>query len=150
MQDERTEGVGMKSYRYQVPSAIAAIVVAFFTILTLLQSGNARAAAGDTQPPTSPSQLHVTNNWGDCAFEFSWDGSTDDGSADIAYAFVVNGTLDSTYGWWWNTTHQTWGDCMAYPPSNGTYGVQVIARDPAGNVSQPSNTVTVTVKLWAE
>jgi hypothetical protein len=72
----------------------------------------------------------------------------DDQSTAVAYAFVVNGEIDPTYDWWWNTTYHTWGDCMVYPPMySATYTIQVIARDVAGDVSQPSNPVSVTA--WA-
>jgi hypothetical protein len=42
-----------------------------------------------------------------------------------------------------------WGDCMVYPP-NGEYTIQIIARDAAGNISQPTNAVKVkvTVNWW--
>jgi hypothetical protein len=138
----------MKLIRRHREVPLITTVIAFTLAFVFLVSGAAQGAVVDSQPPTSPSQLHVTNNWGDCAFEFRWDASTDDQSVDIAYAFVVDGTIDPNYSWQENTTHRIWGDCMVYPPANGTYTIQVVARDAVGNLSEPSNAITVTVRLW--
>jgi hypothetical protein len=111
------------------------------------------APPSDTQAPTAPSNLHIAQQWDTCAFLFEWTASTDDRStsSEISYAFLVNGTVDPTYGWWPGNTSwtggspsQMWGDCMVYPRT-GQYTIQIIARDAAGNISQPSNALSVTV-----
>jgi hypothetical protein len=139
---------GKMAVRWSAAPLTLTMTALAITIL-VTTSGPAFADTADTQPPTAPTDLRVVNNWGDCAFEFSWSGSADDISANIAYAFVVDGGIDPTYSWWWNATNHAWGDCMNYPLSNGTYTIQVVARDDAGNVSAASNSVSVTVRFWA-
>jgi chitodextrinase len=90
----------------------------------------------DTIPPTAPSNLQPTSVTSS-SVGLSWTASTD--NVNVAgYNIVRNGTTIATTSG--TTTSYTDGTAA----SNATYSYAVTAFDAAGNVSSPSNTVTVT------
>jgi hypothetical protein len=89
-------------------------------------------SAGDTVAPTSPILTVTVNSRRQT--KASWTASTDD--VKIAgYRVYQNGVLVAT------TTRRSWSP----PRVSGTFTYYVVAFDAAGNVSLPSNSVTVTV-----
>ncbi|QHA07793.1 carbohydrate-binding protein [Streptomyces broussonetiae] len=96
--------------------------------------------SSDTTPPTAPGALHtadITSN----TVGLTWGAATDDRgvtaydirSGTTVYRTVTGGTSATLTG-------------LA---CNSPYSLDVVARDAAGNVSPPSNTVTFTTKACA-
>jgi chitodextrinase len=100
-------------------------------------------AAGDNTPPTAPSNLRVVSNTAS-GLELAWDPSTDESDFD----YHVAGTPCSSLAVRGDTTHvlvpSVASDpvCGLVPGGTATFSVR--ARDSLGNVSAPSNSVTVT------
>ncbi|MFF4036247.1 PQQ-dependent sugar dehydrogenase [Streptomyces sviceus] len=96
--------------------------------------------SSDTTPPTKPGTLSAADVTANSA-ALSWGASTDDRavagydvrSDTTVYESVTTGTSTTLTG-------------LA---CNSPYSLNVVARDAAGNVSQPSNTVTFTTKACA-
>ena len=90
-------------------------------------------AGGDTEAPSQPANLSATNS-GDGTVSLAWGASEDNiGVAD--YVVYVNGSMGSTVSA--NTAEIVDLDASI---DNELY---VVARDPAGNTSNQSDTVTV-------
>ena len=90
-------------------------------------------AGGDTEAPSQPANLSATNS-GDGMVSLAWDASEDNiGVAD--YVVYVNGSMGSTVSA--NTAEIVDLDASI---DNELY---VVARDPAGNISNQSDTMTV-------
>ncbi|MFF7135810.1 MULTISPECIES: PQQ-dependent sugar dehydrogenase [unclassified Streptomyces] len=97
-------------------------------------------ASSDTTPPTKPGTLSAADVTANSA-ALSWGASTDNRavagydvrSDTTVYKSVTTGTSTTLTG-------------LA---CNSPYSLNVVARDAAGNVSQPSNTVTFTTKACA-
>ena len=90
-------------------------------------------AGGDTEAPSQPANLSATNS-GDGTVSLAWDASEDNiGVAD--YVVYVNGSMGSTVS-------ASTAEIVDLDASidNELY---VVARDPAGNTSNQSDTVTV-------
>jgi chitodextrinase len=112
----------------RVAAAILAVLVSFFGTSTAL-------AAGDRKPPTKPANLRVTSLTPH-RVTLAWDPSTDNSGTFTYRIFVSWGsttTLPQT-----QTTYS-----VSLVPAN-TYSFYVYAVDGSGNVSQRSNTLTVT------
>jgi chitodextrinase len=91
----------------------------------------------DTTPPTAPMNLIATTTTPD-RVDLSWTAATDD--VEVAgYRVFRNATQIAT------TTSTSYADTTV--SSNTTYTYEVRAYDAAGNVSQPSNTATVTTAI---
>jgi hypothetical protein len=91
-------------------------------------------ATGDTQAPSAPGNLTYTQPAGG-QIRLSWTASTDNVGV-TGYDVYANGQLRTSLG---NvTTH------LDLQPDSATVSYQVRAKDAAGNVSAPSNTVTRT------
>jgi glucose/arabinose dehydrogenase len=96
--------------------------------------------SSDTTPPTAPGTLHtadITSNTVDLA----WGASTDD-RAVTAYDVRSGTTVYKTVT---GATSTTLNGLACDSP----YSLNVVARDAAGNVSAPSNTVSFTTKACA-
>ncbi|MET8807078.1 PQQ-dependent sugar dehydrogenase [Streptomyces sp. NPDC004546] len=96
--------------------------------------------SSDTTPPTAPGTLHtadITSNTVDLA----WGASTDD-RAVTAYDVRSGATVYKTVTGGTSTT-------LSGLACDSPYSLNVIARDAAGNVSAPSNTVSFTTKACA-
>jgi glucose/arabinose dehydrogenase len=91
----------------------------------------------DTQPPTAPTGLRITNVT-PTSVAFIWTLSTDN-LAVAAYDIYSSGTLVKTLD------GSTFPTTVSKLTPGTTYGFYVNARDAAGNVSQASDTVTVTL-----
>ena len=90
-------------------------------------------AGGDTEAPSQPANLSATNS-GDGAVSLAWDASEDNiGVAD--YVVYVNGSMRSAVS---ESTAEITG--LNTGADNEFF---VVARDPAGNTSNQSDTVTV-------
>jgi len=94
----------------------------------------------DTTPPTAPTGL---NGWSDGGGEaiISFNPSTDNVTpqSQIEYRFYVNGSLEA----YASVIGQT-SDVFVFPNGSGDpQQIYVVAVDQAGNVSQPSNVLTV-------
>ena len=94
------------------------------------------AAPPDTTPPSDPTGL-VATSAGAGNVGLSWDPSVDDVSTVAYDVYRATQLLEST-----TTTSYTDASAVA----GATYAYYVAARDAAGNVSGPSNMVTVTVE----
>ncbi|MEU8976061.1 PQQ-dependent sugar dehydrogenase [Streptomyces monashensis] len=96
--------------------------------------------SSDTTPPTAPGTLHtvdITSNTVDLA----WGASTDDRGV-TAYDIRSGSTVYQTVTTGTSTT-------LTGLACNSPYTLDVVARDAAGNVSPPSNTVSFTTKACA-
>jgi alpha-galactosidase-like protein len=91
-------------------------------------------SAGDTVRPTAPGALLAANTRRQVAAV--WQAATDN-IAVAGYRVFRNGSLLAT------TAATSWTDQTA--TTGGPYTYSIVAFDGAGNVSLPSNTVTVTV-----
>jgi chitodextrinase len=89
-------------------------------------------SAGDTVAPTSPILTVTVNSRRQT--KASWTASTDNVKV-AGYRVYQNGVLVAT------TTRRSWSPTRV----SGTFTYYVVAFDAAGNVSLPSNSVTVTV-----
>ncbi|MER6736056.1 PQQ-dependent sugar dehydrogenase [Streptomyces puniciscabiei] len=96
--------------------------------------------SSDTTPPTAPGTLHtahVTSN----TVDLTWGASTDD-HAVAAYDVRSDTTLYKTVTSGTSTT-------LTGLACDSPYSLNVVARDAAGNVSAPSNTVSFTTRACA-
>ena len=94
------------------------------------------AAPPDTTPPSAPTDL-VSTAAGAASVGLSWTASADNVGV-LAYDVYRDAQLLAS------ATATTYTDTSAV--AGATYAYHVTARDAAGNVSGPSNTVTVTVQ----
>jgi len=93
-------------------------------------------SGGDTTPPTAPTNLTSPSKTS-TSVSLSWNASTDTGGSGLAgYRVFRNGTQVAQVT---GTTHTDSG-----LTANTTYSYVVRAVDGAGNVSGPSNTLSVT------
>ena len=95
------------------------------------------APSVDNLPPTPPSGL--TASLGPSRVDLSW-GASSDNVGVTNYDILRNGAPLATVG-----ALATYADTTAAPGT--TYSYQVRARDAAGNVSAPSNTVSIAVPI---
>lgn len=103
---------------------------------TVRDSGSIDCGASgtaDTSPPTAPTGLSATNSAG--GIDLAWTAASDNVGV-AGYDIVRNGTVVAT------TTATAYHDGAVSPST--TYSYTVTARDAVGNVSPPSNTVSVT------
>ena len=113
----------------------ARVVAAILVVLVLLFGTSPALAAQDRKPPTKPANLRVTSLTPH-RVTLAWDPSTDNSGTFTYRVFVSWGsttTLPQT-----QTTYS-----VSLVPAN-TYSFYVYAVDGSGNVSQRSNTLTVT------
>ena len=124
--------------------------LAILTVAVLtLAASQITVFAADTQAPTAPQNLRITNRSG-FDIQLSWDASTDNVGVNNynLYAYVNNGT-------------SSWREDVAYVSGsaerkysiqmsdNRTYTFYVDAIDAAGNRSAPSNSFVFTVDTIA-
>jgi chitodextrinase len=112
-----------------------------YTVVAVDTSGNPGPAAGpvtitvpDTTPPAAPGALTGTATNG--AAVLSWTAPADNVGV-TSYAVVRDGVQTAT------TTSTSWTDPASAAGTTATYAVRAI--DAAGNTSEPSATVTVSV-----
>src|SRR5512134_3558291 len=118
-----------------VPYWRTARVAAILVVLVSLFGTSPALAAQDRKPPTKPANLRVTSLTAH-NITLAWDPSTDNSGTFSYRVFVSWGsttTLPQT-----QTTYS-----LGLVPAN-TYSFYVYAVDGSGNVSQRSNTLTVT------
>jgi chitodextrinase len=97
----------------------------------------AAAAAGDTQPPTTPTNLRITGTSPN-SVSLAWDPSTDD-SGSVFYRIIQDDFAYPVIDWVSGTSF------VVYPLTPATtFRFRVSARDQSGNASGLSNTVTTT------
>jgi chitodextrinase len=94
---------------------------------------------GDTTPPSAPTNLAVTGHTSS-SVSLSWSASTDNVGV-TGYQVKVNGATALTTG-------ATTAAVTGLAPST-TYSFAAVATDAAGNLSQPSATVTATTDAAA-
>ncbi|WP_328913057.1 MULTISPECIES: discoidin domain-containing protein [unclassified Streptomyces] len=103
------------------------------------------SGGGDTSAPTVPGNLHVTGHT-DTTVSLAWNASTDNVGVTGYRILRVSGSTSTQAG-------STNGSTTAYtltglsPSTAYTFDVQAV--DAAGNVSQPSNQVSVTTDAGA-
>ncbi|MFE1835494.1 PQQ-dependent sugar dehydrogenase [Streptomyces sviceus] len=97
-------------------------------------------ASSDTTPPTKPGTLSAADVTANSA-ALSWGASTDD-RAVAGYDVRSDTTVYKSVATGTSTT-------LTGLACDSPYSLNVVARDAAGNVSQPSNTVTFTTKACA-
>ncbi|MFF3656630.1 galactose-binding domain-containing protein [Streptomyces olivochromogenes] len=93
---------------------------------------------GDTTPPAAPGALTVTGHTGN-SVSLAWNTSTDNVGVTGYRILQVSGSTSTQVG----TTSAT-SFTVAGLGASTAYTFDVVALDAAGNVSQPSNQVTVT------
>ncbi len=117
------------------PSLSTAGRILLLTMLTM-SFGSSALSAKDSIPPTAPTNLVVTETT-EHSVTLAWDPSTDN-SGKFRYIICCAGstvTVDQT------VTSHTLEDLTP----GKTYTFRVYAKDAAGNLSKPSNAVTVTL-----
>lgn len=112
------------------------LAAAILAVLVSLFGSSPALAARDLKPPTKPSNLRVTSLTPHNV-TLAWNPSTDDSGAFSYRLFVSFG-----YTYTVPQTQTTFTVHDVVP--NNTYSFYVYAVDGAGNVSQRSNTLTVT------
>jgi chitinase len=105
---------------------------------TDVASTRAAADTPDTQPPTAPTNLHVTAQTPN-TISLAWNASTDN-SGSVIYVIRLQGGSYPFVIDWYRSTSITLGGLDAGTP----FTITVTARDESANFSAPSNTVTVT------
>ena len=113
---------------------VATILVVLTSLVSLFGTSTAFAAR-DRKPPTKPSNLRVTSLTPH-RVTLAWNPSTDDSGTFTYRVFVSFGFTD--------TVPQTQTTYSIGLVPNNTYSFYVYAVDGSGNVSQKSNTLTVT------
>ncbi len=103
-----------------------------------LRAFTVSAAAKDRTPPTAPSNLRVTGKT-KTSVSLAWNPSTDN-SGKFSYRIRRSGGLEISAAQ--TQTSLTWTSSLS---AGQTYEFNVYAIDAAGNKSQNSNTVTVTL-----
>jgi chitodextrinase len=106
------------------------------TITTLPTGGG----GGDTTRPTQPTNLQASGTTNSTT-TLTWDPSTDD-VALAGYIVYIRLGLSGSFSQAGTTTNTTF--LVTGLQSNRTYQFYVVARDTSGNLSDPSNTVTIT------
>jgi chitodextrinase len=96
------------------------------------------STGGDTTPPTAPSALNATGHTSN-SVSLAWSASTDSVGVTGYRVLQVSGSTSTQVG----TTSAT-SFTVAGLSASTAYTFDVVALDAAGNVSQPSNQVTVT------
>jgi len=112
------------------------VVAVLLVVLVSLFGTSPALAARDRKPPTKPTNLRVTSLTAHNV-TLAWNPSTDDSGTFSYRVFVSYG---STY-----TVPQTQTTFSLGLVPNNTYSFYVYAVDGAGNISQRSNTLTVTM-----
>jgi chitodextrinase len=93
----------------------------------------------DNEPPTAPTNL--TGN----TSHLTW-GASQDNSGETNYVLFVDGRQSRAEAGF-DTTFLFFDDCNTFfPAAPGTHTATVRARDRAGNLSAPSNAITVVVQ----
>jgi len=103
---------------------------------------NLGAVSGSLAPPSAPTNLTVTAT-SSGQVDLSWTAAIPGGAAISGYQISRNGTVIDTAA----STATTYADATAGPGM--TYSYAVSAVDSAGNVSGPSNSVSVTTPAAA-
>jgi chitodextrinase len=116
-------------------AARAAVMLLVLALLVSLFGTSPALAARDRRPPTKPTNLRVTSLTPH-GVKLAWNPSTDD-SGIFTYRIFVSWGSTSTLP----QTQTTYS--VSLVPAN-TYSFYVYAVDGSGNVSQRSNTLTVT------
>ncbi len=93
---------------------------------------------GDTTPPAAPGALTVTGHTSD-SVSLAWNPSTDNVGVTGYRVLRVSGSTSAQVG-----TTSAASFTVAGLGASTAYTFDVVALDAAGNVSQPSNQVTVT------
>ncbi|MEU9440208.1 discoidin domain-containing protein [Streptomyces sp. NPDC048304] len=96
------------------------------------------STGGDTTPPTAPSALNATGHTSN-SVSLAWSASTDSVGVTGYRVLQVSGSTSTQVG----TTSAT-SFTVAGLSASTAYTFDVVALDATGNVSQPSNQVTVT------
>jgi hypothetical protein len=117
------------------PFWVAARAAALALVLTLVLGASPALAARDRKPPTKPTNLRATSVTAHNV-TLAWNPSTDD-SGSFSYRVWVS--YGSTY-----TVPQTQTTFSLGLVPNNTYSFYVYAVDGSGNISQRSNTLSVT------
>jgi hypothetical protein len=113
----------------------ARVAAAILAVLVSLLGTSPALAARDRKPPTKPANLRVTSVTAHNV-TLAWNPSTDDSGTFSYRVFVSYG---STY-----TIPQTQTTFSLWLVPNNTYSFYVYAVDGSGNISQRSNTLSVT------
>ena len=113
----------------------AARVAAILVVLTSLFGTSTALAARDRRAPTKPTNLRVTSLTPH-RVTLAWNPSTDDSGTFTYRVWISYGFTD--------TVPQTQTTYTVSLVPNNTYSFYVYAVDGSGNVSQRSNTLTVT------
>ena len=118
------------------PSLFTASRILLLTLLTLLFGSSVLSAARDRTPPTAPTNLVVTATT-EHSVSLAWDPSTDN-SGRFSYIICCAGSTVTV-------SQKVTSHTLEGLESGKTYTFRVSAQDAAGNVSAPSNAVTVTL-----
>jgi chitodextrinase len=122
----------IRTVRFWRTTRVAAVIL---VVLVSLFGTSPALAAKDRKPPTKPANLRVTSLTAHNVM-LAWNPSTDD-SGTFSYRVFVS------YGFTYTVPQTQTTFSVGLVPAN-TYSFYVYAVDGSGNVSQRSNTLTVT------
>jgi len=102
-------------------------------------------AQTDFTPPTAPTNFRGRADLGSCEVYVSWTASADnvDPATRLLYRYRIDGVLSSVGSWMIGRTSNV-GANVLEAPAEGTHVFTVEAVDGSGNVSAPSNQITLT------
>jgi len=102
-------------------------------------------AQTDFTPPSAPTGFRGRADLGSCEVYVSWTASTDnvDPATRLLYRYRIDGQLSSIGSWMIGRTSNV-GANVLEAPAEGTHVFTVEAVDGSGNVSTPSNELTLT------
>ncbi len=124
---------GRQQFVFNVPLSGGNLVWSLFG-RTATAAQSSTACPADTQPPSAPSALIASNRTA-TSITLAWTGSTDNIAVAGYDVYANNNKVATTTDTTVNLTDQT---------PDTTYSFVIKARDGSGNVSDPSNTLTVT------
>lgn len=122
-----------------IPSLFTATQISLLIMLLTMLSGSSTLSAQkarDRIPPTAPTNLVVTETT-TTSVSLAWDPSTDN-SGRFSYIICCAGPAVTV-------SQKVTSHTLEGLQPGATYTLRVYAKDAAGNLSQPSNAVTVTL-----
>jgi len=130
--------------------AAAALVVSPVAASAVAPAGSAPASvapAADTTPPSAPPNFRTVNDAQGRPVSFAWDNPNGESVQVYWFHDAITGEYTNIYGYYVGDPNVN----VSYNISKGrltpgeTRSMYILAQDSAGNLSEPSNSITFTV-----